>query len=240
MAIKRVAPIKGKKTVAINSTGSLFISTSRTNDDIRNPRVYIASSSPSVPLTELKFNELTDNEREEYGILFNQVADPVNFMLAFQDVVTNNLLQAANREKEEVLEEISDFIADTAEILVVALDQQEALFTADEIDDRAPQVETIIETITQAQQAQQTTELGDGVVTTPSTSATAKELTKIIKEKAETQTLVDKGVDPAEAERISSILEAQENLTESGYRQVAPDLWIGPRGEEVFLEPTPR
>jgi hypothetical protein len=237
MAIRRIAPIKKKKTLAINSSGSLFVSTSRKDDDKRNPRVYIASSSPSVPLTELKFNELDAEKKEQYNLLFNQEIDPVGFINVFQNVVSNNLLQSVNKDKDTVLEEIDNFINDTAEVLVVAISQQNILFTPDEIQQKQSDLDEVVETIVQAQV--QTTSLGDGVVatSTSSTKADTQKLQEIIEAEAkakETAKLDPKSV-KVTAPNIKEYSKAVSSLKEFGFRQVSPDLWVGPSGEEVNL-----
>ena len=250
MAIRRIAPIKKKKTLAINNSGSLFISTSKKDDDKRNPRVYIASSSPSVPLTELKFNELDADKRKQYSLLFNQEVDPVGFINVFQNVVSNNLLQSINKKKDTVLNEINDFITATAEVLVVAVAQQNVLYTPDEIQQKQSDLDVVIETITEAQ-TQQTTSLGDRVlvggnfVTAPPPPPKAE--TSALNDILEAQKRINElsAVDPkylkVDLDAVEAITLNYKNevdqLQRAGFKQAGPDLWVSSQGEQVQLKP---
>ena len=129
MAIRRIAPIKKKKSLSISSTGNLIVSTSRKDEDKKDPRVFIASSSPSVPVTEIRLRNLSQDKKEEWDILFNQDINPINFIRTFQDVVTSNLLLIPDVPKEQVLSQIDQFIDSTSGVVIQAIEQQKQYFT---------------------------------------------------------------------------------------------------------------
>jgi hypothetical protein len=252
MAISRVAPIKKKKALTITSKGNLTISTSRRDVDKRNPRVYIASSSPSVPLTELKFNELTREKRKDYAILFDKRNNPVEFVNVFQQVVTQNLLQVPNVPKSQILNQIDTFITNTAPILATAINQQQYLFTPEEIVEQESDLNAALQTIQVAQ-----TSLGDRVVSTTgdkkAKKTKPKELTKDEKvvenlllqviAKQLTEGKKPGTVDPS-MEMFGDLIMLGEDprkaLVKSGYLQIGPGTFFNEKtGDRVDIPTNP-
>ena len=237
MAIRKVAPIKKKKVLSISSKGNLVVSTSRTNEDKKDPRVFIASSSPSVPVTEVRLNNLSQDKREEWDILFNQKINPVNFIKTFQEIVTSNLLLIPNVPKQEVLSQIDEFINSTAGVVVQAIEQQKQYFTKDEIVEQQEDLNAVIQNITQAQ-----TNISSAAISVSSGSInTTKEVPKLTDSQKELQELLSKEKKAAivkEKEAIKKKIEPKRDpasLLKEGYKQVGPTTFIDASGNKVEL-----
>ena len=229
MAIRKVAPIKKKKVLSISSKGNLVVSTSRTNKDKKDPRVFIASSSPSVPVTEVRLNNLSQDKREEWDILFNQNINPVNFIRTFQEVVTSNLLLIPDVPKEEVLSQIDEFINSTAGVVVQAIEQQRQYFTEDEIVEQQEDLNVVIQNITQAQ-----TNISSGSINTteaPKLTDSQKELQELLSKEKEAAIVKEK-------EAVKKKIEPKrdpESLLKEGYKQIGPTTFIDGSGNKVEL-----
>ena len=236
MAIRKVAPIKKKKVLSISSKGNLVVSTSRTNEDKKDPRVFIASSSPSVPVTEVRLNNLSQDKREEWDILFNQSTNPVNFIKTFQEVVTSNLLLIPDVPKQEVLSQIDEFINSTAGVVVQAIEQQRQYFTEDEIVEQQEDLNVVIQNITQAQ-----TNISSAAVSVSSGSINTTEAPKLTDSQKELQELLSKEKEAAivkEKEAVKKKIEPKrdpESLLKEGYKQVGPTTFIDASGNKVEL-----
>ena len=236
MAIRKVAPIKKKKVLSISSKGNLVVSTSRTNKDKKDPRVFIASSSPSVPVTEVRLNNLSQDKREEWDILFNQNINPVNFIRTFQEVVTSNLLLIPDVPKEEVLSQIDEFINSTAGVVVQAIEQQKQYFTEDEIIEQQEDLNVVIQNITQAQ-----TNISSAAISVSSGSVNTTEAPKLTDSQKELQELLSKEKEAAivkEKEAVKKKIEPKrdpESLLKEGYKQVGPTTFIDGSGNKVEL-----
>tara|TARA_R100000951_G_scaffold107425_1_gene102760 strand:- start:2007 stop:2717 length:711 start_codon:yes stop_codon:yes gene_type:complete len=236
MAIRKVAPIKKKKVLSISSKGNLVVSTSRTNEDKKDPRVFIASSSPSVPVTEVRLNNLSQDKREEWDILFNQNINPVNFIRTFQEVVTSNLLLIPDVPKEEVLSQIDEFINSTAGVVVQAIEQQRQYFTEDEIVEQQEDLNVVIQNITQAQ-----TNISSAAISVSSGSVNTTEAPKLTDSQKELQELLSKEKEAAivkEKEAVKKKIEPKrdpESLLKEGYKQVGPTTFIDGSGNKVEL-----
>jgi len=236
MAIRKVAPIKKKKVLSISSKGNLVVSTSRTNEDKKDPRVFIASSSPSVPVTEVRLNNLSQDKREEWDILFNQNTNPVNFIKTFQEVVTSNLLLIPDVPKQEVLSQIDEFINSTAGVVVQAIEQQRQYFTEDEIVEQQEDLNVVIQNITQAQ-----TNISSAAVSVSSGSINTTEAPKLTDSQKELQELLSKEKEAAivkEKEAVKKKIEPKrdpESLLKEGYKQVGPTTFIDASGNKVEL-----
>jgi len=236
MAIRKVAPIKKKKVLSISSKGNLVVSTSRTNEDKKDPRVFIASSSPSVPVTEVRLNNLSQDKREEWDILFNQNTNPVNFIKTFQEVVTSNLLLIPDVPKQEVLSQIDEFINSTAGVVVQAIEQQRQYFTEDEIVEQQEDLNVVIQNITQAQ-----TNISSAAISVSSGSINTTEAPKLTDSQKELQELLSKEKEAAivkEKEAVKKKIEPKrdpESLLKEGYKQVGPTTFIDASGNKVEL-----
>ena len=236
MAIRKVAPIKKKKVLSISSKGNLVVSTSRTNEDKKDPRVFIASSSPSVPVTEVRLNNLSQDKREKWDILFNQNINPVNFIKTFQEVVTSNLLLIPNVPKQEVLSQIDEFINSTAGVVVQAIEQQKQYFTKDEIVEQQEDLNAVIQNITQAQ-----TNISSAAISVSSGSINTTEAPKLTDSQKELQELLSKEKEAAivkEKEAVKKKIEPKrdpESLLKEGYKQVGPTTFIDASGNKVEL-----
>ena len=236
MAIRKVAPIKKKKVLSISSKGNLVVSTSRTNEDKKDPRVFIASSSPSVPVTEVRLNNLSQDKREKWDILFNQNINPVNFIKTFQEVVTSNLLLIPNVPKQEVLSQIDEFINSTAGVVVQAIEQQRQYFTEDEIAEQQEDLNVVIQNITQAQ-----TNISSAAISVSSGSINTTEAPKLTDSQKELQELLSKEKEAAivkEKEAVKKKIEPKrdpESLLKEGYKQVGPTTFIDASGNKVEL-----
>ena len=236
MAIRKVAPIKKKKVLSISSKGNLVVSTSRTNEDKKDPRVFIASSSPSVPVTEVRLNNLSQDKREEWDILFNQNINPVNFIRTFQEVVTSNLLLIPDVPKEEVLSQIDEFINSTAGVVVQAIEQQKQYFTEDEIIEQQEDLNVVIQNITQAQ-----TNISSAAISVSSGSVNTTEAPKLTDSQKELQELLSKEKEAAivkEKEAVKKKIEPKrdpESLLKEGYKQIGPTTFIDGSGNKVEL-----
>ena len=236
MAIRKVAPIKKKKVLSISSKGNLVVSTSRTNKDKKDPRVFIASSSPSVPVTEVRLNNLSQDKREEWDILFNQNINPVNFIRTFQEVVTSNLLLIPDVPKEEVLSQIDEFINSTAGVVVQAIEQQKQYFTEDEIIEQQEDLNVVIQNITQAQ-----TNISSAAISVSSGSVNTTEAPKLTDSQKELQELLSKEKEAAivkEKEAVKKKIEPKrdpESLLKEGYKQIGPTTFIDGSGNKVEL-----
>ena len=236
MAIRKVAPIKKKKVLSISSKGNLVVSTSRTNEDKKDPRVFIASSSPSVPVTEVRLNNLSQDKREEWDILFNQKINPVNFIKTFQEVVTSNLLLIPDVPKQEVLSQIDEFINSTAGVVVQAIGQQKQYFTEDEIVGQQEDLNAVIQNITQAQ-----TNISSAAISVSSGSINTTEAPKLTDSQKELQELLSKEKEAAIVKEIEAVKKKIEpkrdpaSLLKEGYKQVGPTTFIDASGNKVEL-----
>ena len=235
MAIRKVAPIKKKKVLSISSKGNLVVSTSRTNEDKKDPRVFIASSSPSVPVTEVRLNNLSQDKREEWDILFNQKINPVNFIKTFQEVVTSNLLLIPDVPKQEVLSQIDEFINSTAGVVVQAIEQQKQYFT-EEIVGQQEDLNAVIQNITQAQ-----TNISSAAISVSSGSINTTEAPKLTDSQKELQELLSKEKEAAIVKEIEAVKKKIEpkrdpaSLLKEGYKQVGPTTFIDASGNKVEL-----
>lgn len=263
MAIRRVArtPRIKKERRSINANGVLITPSSiasPTQAEKKDRRVYLASSSEKVPFTELKYNELSQEERKEYNILFNNEVNPVAFINVFQNAVANNLYQTSAAPKQKIQEEIDGFIADTAEALVIALQQQQTLFTPLQIEENQINVDQVVSNIVMAQEAiaaaVEAEEQSRPSTTTPTTRYTppkptpektqTEELKSVIKEteqkKSEELKASGKAVTISikELSKTVSGAQADADLRKAGFKRVDESTYINPEtGDSVTFVP---
>ena len=231
MAIRRIAPIKKKKSLSISSTGNLIVSTSRKDEDKKDPRVFIASSSPSVPVTEIRLRNLSQDKKEEWDILFNQDINPINFIRTFQDVVTSNLLLIPDVPKEQVLSQIDQFIDSTSGVVIQAIEQQKQYFT-----EQQPDLDVVIQNITQAQ-----TNISTASVSVSSGSIKTTEAPKLTEAQKELQSILEKEKETASQKKVEEkkkeepISRDPKELASLGYKQVGPTTFVDSAGNTVEI-----
>lgn len=236
MAIRRIAPIKKKKSLSISSTGNLIVSTSRKDEDKKDPRVFIASSSPSVPVTEVRLKNLSQDKKEEWDILFNQNINPINFIRTFQEVVTSNLLLIPDVPKEQVLSQIDEFIDSTSGVVIQAIEQQKQYFTEDEIAEQQPDLDAVVQTITQAQ-----TNISTASVSVSSGSVKTTEAPKLTEAQKELQSILQKEKEVTaqkkeeEKKTEKPISRDPKELASLGYKQVGPTTFVDSAGNTVEI-----